>query len=172
MTSSWSSLDVVLTAIPELSASALMGSNWPSIMTVWILNPLLLYKWLTWRKDCTRVAVFALVIWSDVLIPMCLEMVIKNCTLSTNIMSEHRITVIYFNLMKVGKEDIFCGLAADGVFLGVLPCSDWMLGPKISYAALTYYLVMGKFFSLWLSTICSSVLVFALPMVCWNLQAF
>ena len=171
MTGSFSSLDVVLTAIPAFSMSALIGSNWPSIMMVWILNPLLLYKLLTWRRDCTRVAVFALVICSDVPKPMCREMVIKNCTPLTNIMSAHRITVTYFNLMKVGKEETFGGSTADGVFLDVLPCSDWMLGPRISSDALTRSLVMGHLFSLWLSTIFSNVLVLILPMVCWKLRA-
>ena len=36
--------------------------------------------------------------------------------------------------MKVGKEENFGGLTADGAFLGVLPCSDWMLGPRICSA--------------------------------------
>ena len=103
-------------------------------MTVWILNPLILYKRLTWRRDYNRVAVFALVICSDVQKPMCWEMVIKNCTPLTNIMSAHRVIMIYFDLMKVGKEEKFGGLTADGAFLGVLPCSDWMLGPRICSA--------------------------------------
>ena len=121
-----------------------MGSNWPSIMTVWILNPLLLYKWLTWRRYCRRVAVFELVICSDAPKRMCREMVIKNCTPLTNIMSAHMITVTYFNLMKVGKEETFGGSTADGVFLDVLPFSDWMLGPRISSAPLHVPLLWGS----------------------------
>ena len=144
MTGLCSSLDVMLTAIPALSASALMGSNWPSTMTVWILNPLLLYKWLNWRRYCRRVAVFELVICSDTLKRMCREMVIKNCTPLINIMSAHRIIVTYFNLMKVVKEETFGGSTAYGVFLDVLPCSNWMLGPRISSATLTCSLVMGQ----------------------------
>ena len=120
-----------------------MGSNWPSIIMVWILNPLLLYKRLTWGRDYTRVVVFALVIFSDVPKPMCWEMVIK----IANIISAHRIIMIYFNLMKVGKEENFSGSIADVVFLGVLPCSDWMLDPRISYATFTYSLVIGQLFS-------------------------
>ena len=72
----------------------------------------------------------------------------KNCAPLTNIMSAHSITMTYFNLMKVGKEETFGGSTADGVFLDVLPCSDWMYGPRISSATLTYSLVMGKLFSL------------------------
>ena len=71
----------------------------------------------------------------------------KNVAPLTNIMSAHRITMEYFNLMKFGKEETFGGPTADGVFLGVLPCSDWMLGPRISYATLTYSLVMEQFLS-------------------------
>ena len=171
MAGSCSYLDVVSTDITALSASALIGSNWTYIMTVCILNPLLLWNRLTCRRDCTRVSVFALVICSDSPKPMCWDMVIKNCTPLTKTMSAHRFTMIYLDLIKVGKEDNFCGLTADGVFLCVLPCSDWMLGPRISSATLTSYLVMGQFFSSRLSTICSSVLVLELPMVCWNLRA-
>ena len=95
-----------------------------------------------------RVAVFALVICSDVPKPMCWEMAIKNCAPLTHIMSAHRITMIYFNFMKVVKTEHFGGSTADGVFLDVLPCNDWMYGPRISYATLKCSLVMGKFFSL------------------------
>ena len=134
-------------------------------MTVCILNPLLLCKRLTWRRDCMRVAVCALVICSDVLKPMYREMVINNCALLTNIMSAHNITMIYFNLMKVGKEETFGGPTSDGVFLDVLPCSDWMLGPRISSSVLTFSLFMGQFFSSWMYTIYSNFLVLTLQMV-------
>ena len=113
-------------------------------MTVWILNPLLLYKHLTWRRDCTRVAVFALAICSDVPKSMCREMIIKNCAPLTIIMSAHRITITYSNLMKVGKEGTFGVSTDDGVFLGVLTCIDWMLGPMISSATLTFTLLWGS----------------------------
>ena len=93
-------------------------------------------------------AVFTLVICSDDLKPMCREMVIKNWTPLTNIMSAHRITATYFNLMKVGKEETFGGSKADGVFLDVFPYSDWILGPVISSVTLTCSLIIGQFFSL------------------------
>ena len=91
--------------------------------------------------------VFALVIFSDIPKPMCWEMVIKNCTPLTNIMSAHRIIVTYFNLMKVVKEETFGGSTANDVFLDVLTCSDWMLGPRISSDTLTCSLVIGQLFS-------------------------
>ena len=73
-------------------------------------------------------------------------MVIKNGTLLIDIISSHRVIIIYFDLMKVGKEENFGGLTADGVFLSVLPCSYWILGPRIYYSTLTSSLVMGQFF--------------------------
>ena len=170
MTGSCSYFDVVLTDIPALLASALMGSNWPSLMTVLILNPLLLYKRLTWRKDRTRVAVFALVICSDVPKTFVSGDGHKNCTPLTKIMSAHRITMTYFNLMKVGKEETFGGSTADDVFLDFLPCIYWMLGERMSSATLTCSLIMGQF-SLWLSAIFSYVLVLTFPMVCWKFWA-
>ena len=57
------------------------------------------------------------------------------------------IIVTYFNLMKVGKEENFGRSKSDGVFLDVLPFSDWVLGPMIYYVTLTRSLVMGQFFS-------------------------
>ena len=72
----------------------------------------------------------------------------KNCAPLTNIMSAHSITMTYFNLMKVGKEETFGVSIDDGVFLGVLPCSYWMLGTRISSVTLTCSLVMVQFFSL------------------------
>ena len=171
MTGSFSSIDVVLTAIPEFLALDVMGSNWPPILMVWILNPILLYKRLTWIRDCMRVAVFALVTCSDVLKLMCWEMVKQKCAPLKNVISEHRITMTYFNLMKVGKEETVCLFTADSLLLYVLPCSDCMLGPKLSSFTLTCYLVMWQFFSSWFSTIFSNVLVLILPMVCWKLRA-
>ena len=90
---------------------------------------------------------FALVISSDAPKPMCQEMVIRNCAPLTNMMSAHRITMNYFNLMKVGKEETFGGSTAAGVFLGVFTWNDWMLGPRVSYATLTCSLDMGQLFS-------------------------
>ena len=74
---------------------------------------------------------------------MCWEMVIKNCAPLTNIMSAHRTIMIYFNFMKVGKEETFYGSTSGGVFLHILPCIDYMFGPRIYSVTLTYSLVMG-----------------------------
>ena len=60
-----------------------------------------------------------------------LEDVHKNRFPLTNIMSEHRVLMIYFNLLEIGKYYTYGGSKSDGVFLGVLPCSDWMLGPYL-----------------------------------------
>ena len=68
--------------------------------------------------------------------------------------------------MKVGKEETSVEPTSDGVFLGVLPCSGWMLGTRISSATLISSLVMGKFFSSLLPKTFSYVLVIAFPMVC------
>ena len=122
-------------------------------------------------RDCARVAVFALVICSDVPKTFVSGDGHKNCTPLTKIMSAHIITMTYFNFIKVGKEDTFGVSTDDDVLLGVLPCIDWKLGPRISSVTLKCSLVMGQFFISLFSTICSNFLVLALPMVCWKLRA-
>ena len=125
-----SPLATVLTVTPNPARSPVIPSNWPSISTVCRTNPLFLYILHTSLVAFTRDSCFWSAMRTAVPNLMCREMVTKNGSLLTYMMSAPMITWRYCDIMMDGT-----GVAATSTcsvcLRTVFPFRDPTSGPNI-----------------------------------------
>ena len=113
---------------------------------------------------------FRLVRNSDVENRIFLEIVTKNGSLFTNMISPARVTFRYRDIMVAGIL-VYVAWTAFGVFRTVLPMSDPTSGPNIRSAAMMSSRLTGQFWNKFLSTMPRNVLVLGLPMIFCTFRA-